>query len=51
MGGHDDVGGVSVSGHGRAARRTPGYGLVVRQPARIVEGRPEGGYTDEFEII
>ena len=31
-----------------------GYGRTVvlrRQPARIVEGRPEGGYTDVFEII
>lgn len=32
----------------------PGSGWTVvlrRQPARIVEGRPEGGYTDEYEII
>ena len=32
----------------------PGLGWTVvlrRRPARIVEGRPEGGYTDEFEII
>lgn len=30
----------------------PGWTVVLRrQPARIVEGRPEGGYTDEFEII
>jgi hypothetical protein len=32
----------------------PGHGRKVvlrRQPARIVEGRPEGGYTDVFEII
>ena len=32
----------------------PGDGWTVvlrRQPARIVQGRPEGGYTDLFEII
>lgn len=32
----------------------PGHGWTIvlrRQPARIVEGRPEGGYTDAFEII
>jgi hypothetical protein len=32
----------------------PGHGWTVvlrRRPARIVEGRPEGGYTDEYEII
>ena len=32
----------------------PGHGWTVvlrRRPVRIVEGRPEGGYTDEFEII
>ena len=32
----------------------PGRGWTVvlrRQPARIVEGRAEGGYTDEYEII
>lgn len=29
-----------------------GWTVVLRrQPARIVEGRPEGGYTDAFEII
>ena len=31
-----------------------GYGWTVvlrRRPTRIVEGRPEGGYTDEYEII
>ncbi len=29
-----------------------GWTLVLRrQPARIVEGQPEGGYTDAFEII
>ena len=29
-----------------------GWTVVLRrQPARIVEGRPEGGYTDEFEVI
>jgi len=32
----------------------PGYGWTVvlrRRPARIVAGRPEGGYTDAYEII
>ena len=32
----------------------PGDGWTVvlrRQPARIVDGRPEGGYTDMFELI
>jgi hypothetical protein len=29
-----------------------GWTLVLRrQPARIVEGRVQGGYTNEFEII
>jgi len=29
-----------------------GWTVVLRrQPARIVDGRPEGGYTDAFEII
>ena len=35
-------------------RDQPGDGWTVvlrRQPARMVEGRPEGGYTDLFEII
>jgi hypothetical protein len=31
-------------GHGRTAS-------LRRQPARIVEGRMEGGYTDAFELI
>jgi hypothetical protein len=25
--------------------------VLRRQPARMVAGRPEGGYTDAFEII
>ena len=32
----------------------PGHGwttVLRRQPARIVEGQPEGGYTDAFELI
>jgi hypothetical protein len=32
----------------------PSHGWTVvlrRQPVRMVEGRPEGGYTDLFEII
>ena len=33
-------------------QREDGWTVVLRrQPARIVEGRPEGGYTDAFEII
>ena len=29
-----------------------GWTVVLRrQPARLVEGRPEGGYTNVFEII
>ena len=33
-------------------RRTDGWTLVLRrQPARIVDSRPEGGYTDDFELI
>jgi hypothetical protein len=29
-----------------------GWTVVLRrQPVRIVEGRPEGGYTDVFELI
>jgi len=33
-------------------QRTDGWTLVLRrQPARIIEGRPEGGYTDAFELI
>jgi hypothetical protein len=31
-------------GHGRTA-------FVRRQPVRIVDGRPEGGYTGVFEVI
>ena len=36
------------------SRDRPGNGWTVvlrRQPARIVQGRAEGGYTDAFEII
>ena len=30
----------------------PGWTVVLRrQPVRIVAGRPEGGYTDAFELI
>jgi len=35
-------------------RDQPGHGWTVvlrRQPVRIVDGRPEGGYTDAFEIV
>ena len=37
-----------------AARDQPGDGWMAvlrRQPARIVAGRPKGGYTNVFEII
>jgi hypothetical protein len=37
-----------------AAFGQPGFDWTVvlrRQPGRIVEGQPEGGYTDLFEII
>ncbi len=32
----------------------PGHGWTVvlrRRPVRMVAGRPEGGWTDEFEIV
>lgn len=30
----------------------PGWTLVLRrQPFHLVEGRPEGGYTDAYELI
>jgi hypothetical protein len=30
----------------------PGWTLVLRrQPVHLVEGRPEGGYTDAYELI
>jgi hypothetical protein len=35
-------------------REQPGHGWTVvlrRQPVRIVDGRPEGGYNDAFEIV
>jgi len=25
--------------------------VLRRQPGRLVEGRPEGGYTDAYELI
>ena len=37
-----------------ATRDQPGNGWTVvlrRRPTRMVEGRPEGGYTDLFEIV
>ena len=37
-----------------ATRDQPENGWTVvlrRQPARMVEGRPEGGYTDQYEIV
>jgi hypothetical protein len=41
--------GVRV-GRGRHARDPQGSALR-RRPARIVEGRKEGGYRDAFEVI
>jgi hypothetical protein len=35
-------------------RDQPGHGWTVvlrRQPVRLVDGRPEGGYNDAFEIV
>ena len=30
----------------------PGWTVVLRrQPVRLVDGRPEGGYTDAYELI
>jgi hypothetical protein len=45
-----------ISGRGEriatGGQRADGWTLVLRrQPARIVAGRPEGGYTDAFELI
>jgi hypothetical protein len=32
--------------------RVDGWTVVLRrQPVRLVEGQPEGGYTDVFEVI
>jgi hypothetical protein len=47
-------GGAIAEEAGMATRDQPGDGWTVvlrRQPSRLVEGRPEGGYTDMFEII
>ena len=36
------------------ALEEPGLGWTVvlrRQPVQLVEGRPEGGYTDDYELI
>jgi len=41
-------------GTGTKTLDRPGHGWTVvlrRQPVRIVDGRPEGGYTAAFEII
>ena len=33
-------------------QRGDGWAAVLRrQPARVVQGRPEGGYTNAFEVI
>ena len=38
-----------MAGHGQRG----GHWTVVlrRRPARMVGGRPEGGYTDEYELV
>ena len=36
------------------ALEEPGLGWTVvlrRQPVQLVEGRPEGGYTDDYELV
>ena len=46
--------GACATEAGMASRGQPEGGWTVvlrRQPARIMEGRPEGGYTDTFEIV
>jgi hypothetical protein len=46
--------GASSKEAGVTIGHQPGHGRAVvlrRRPARIVEGRPDGGYTDVFEII
>ena len=42
------------AGAGTRTLDRPGHGWTVvlrRQPLRMIDGRPEGGYTDTFEII
>jgi hypothetical protein len=52
---NSQVSGGAIAKEARMATRDqPGDGWTVvlrRQPARIVEARPEGGYTDAFELI
>jgi hypothetical protein len=39
---------------GPVAYERPGHGwttVLRRQPARIIDGRPEGGYSEAFELI
>jgi hypothetical protein len=46
--------GAVVKEAGMATRDQPGDGWTVvlrRQPSRMVEGQPEGGYTGAFEIV
>jgi hypothetical protein len=45
---------ATVKEAGMATRDYPGDGWTVvlrRQPARMIEGRPEGGYTDLYELV
>jgi len=36
----------------REALAGPGWTVVLRrQPARLVDGQPQGGYTDVYELI
>lgn len=48
------TGSRQAPGTGRRTLDRPGHGWTVvlrRQPVRLVDGQPEGGYTDAFEII
>jgi hypothetical protein len=43
----DEAGGVQTYDE-----LAPGWTVVLRrQPVRLVEGRPEGGYTDAYELV
>jgi hypothetical protein len=45
---------ITLLGEGVKVPGLPGHGWTIvlrRQPAPLVEGRPEGGYTDAFELI
>ena len=45
---------ATAKGAGMRAAAQPWHGWTVvlrRQPARMVDGQPQGGYTDAFELI